>query len=39
MLAARISLGPKDDVTAALSLCEEVGRMLTALHARLKSDP
>ena len=38
MLAARIDLGPKEEATAALSLCEEVGRMLTALHARLKSD-
>lgn len=37
MLAIRIKLGDQDNVRPALGLCEEIGRMLTALHNRLKS--
>lgn len=36
MLAIRVKLGDPDNVKNALILCEEVGRMLTGLHNRLK---
>ena len=36
MLAIRIDLGNQEKIKQALELCEEVGRMLTALHIRLR---
>lgn len=39
MLAIRIRIGSDSEIKAALALCEEIGRMLTALHARLKTEP
>jgi len=38
MLATRIGIGSEDALKSALSLCGEIGRMLTALYARLKSE-
>ncbi len=35
MLALRVKLAPQESITPALSLCEEVGRMLNALHRTL----
>jgi four helix bundle protein len=37
MLAVRIQVGVESDIKSALLLCEEIGRMLTALHGRLKT--
>lgn len=36
MLAMRIELGDQNEAKSALMLCEEIGRMLTGLHGRLK---
>lgn len=36
MLAMRLELDSSDNVKSALLLCEEIGRMLTGLHSRLK---
>lgn len=39
LLAEGASLLPTDDVRKTLAMVEEVGRMLSTLHARLKSPP
>lgn len=39
LLAADLELAPRDELDAILAQAEEVGRMLTALRARLASTP
>ncbi|HRP12056.1 MAG TPA: four helix bundle protein [Terricaulis sp.] len=39
LLAERASLLPREDVRETLAVVEEVGRMLSALHAKLKASP